>query len=394
MAYFAGNSLGLMPRTVRQALNVELDSWQEHAVEGHFLGTNPWMHYHRLCTAPLTRLTGAQEQEVVCTNSLTTNLHLLMVSFYRPEGRRNLVLMEAGAFPSDQYAVESQVRFHGLHPADCVVELTPEKGRRCLSPEQILEAIHTYGSRLALVLMPGVQYQTGQVFDIAEITRAGHAVGARVGFDLAHAVGNIPLRLHEWGPDFAVWCSYKYLNSGPGGPGGLFVHERHANRSDLPRFAGWWGHDESTRFDMQPGFRPMPGAAGWQLSNAPVLGMAAHHASLRIFDQAGMDALVARSAQLSGYLRHQLEALREKYGPDSLELITPDQPGSYGCQQSFSVGARGPELLRYLQDNGVLLDFRRPDILRMAPVPLYNQPEEIDRCCEHLDHWLALNGAR
>ena len=391
MAYFAGNSLGLMPRSVRHALDVELDSWQEHAVEGHFRGQNPWMHYHHICTPSLARLTGALDEEVVCTNGLTANLHLMMVSFFRPQGDRNMILMEAGAFPSDQYAVESQVRFHGLDPGRCVVELKPGAGRRCLTSRQISDAIQQYGARLALVLMPGVQYQTGQVFDIGEITRMGHEAGARVGFDLAHAVGNISLNLHDWGPDFAVWCSYKYLNSGPGGPGGLFVHERHAHNPELPRFAGWWGHDESTRFEMQASFHPMRGAAGWQLSNAPVLGMAAHHASLEIFDRAGMDHLTERAAELSGYLRHRLVDIQHRRGADALELITPHEPGSYGCQQSFSVGSHGEELLLSLQQNGVLIDFRRPDILRMAPVPLYNQPEEIDHCCDLLDHWLSLH---
>jgi len=380
-----------MPRTVRQKIEVELSSWQENAVEGHFRGQNPWMHYHHLCSPSLARLTGALEDEVVCTNSLTTNLHLMMVSFYRPTNSRNIILMESGAFPSDQYAVETQLRFHGLDPTQSLIELTPSPGRRSLSMDQIRDAIHQYGNRIALVLMPGVQYQSGQVFDLAEITRLGHEVGARVGFDLAHAVGNIKLNLHDWGPDFAVWCSYKYLNSGPGGPGGLFVHQRHAQSPELPRFAGWWGHNESTRFQMQAGFRPMPGAAGWQLSNAPVLSMAAHCASLEIFDRAGTEYLQQRAAQLSAYLRHRLEDIQQRRGGNAIQLITPGEPGSFGCQQSFSVGQRGEELLKHLQQNGVLLDFRRPDILRMAPVPLYNQPGEIDRACDLIDHWLGQN---
>jgi len=380
-----------MPRTVRQKIEVELSSWQENAVEGHFRGQNPWMHYHHLCSPSLARLTGALEDEVVCTNSLTTNLHLMMVSFYRPTNSRNIILMESGAFPSDQYAVETQLRFHGLDPTQSLIELTPSPGRRSLSMDQIRDAIHQYGNRIALVLMPGVQYQSGQVFDLAEITRLGHEVGARVGFDLAHAVGNIKLNLHDWGPDFAVWCSYKYLNSGPGGPGGLFVHQRHAQSPELPRFAGWWGHNESTRFQMQAGFRPMPGAAGWQLSNAPVLSMAAHCASLEIFDRAGTEYLQERAAQLSAYLRHRLEDIQQRRGGNAIQLITPGEPGSFGCQQSFSVGQRGEELLKHLQQNGVLLDFRRPDILRMAPVPLYNQPGEIDRACDLIDHWLGQN---
>jgi len=380
-----------MPRTVRQKIEVELSSWQENAVEGHFRGQNPWMHYHHLCSPSLARLTGALEDEVVCTNSLTTNLHLMMVSFYRPTNSRNIILMESGAFPSDQYAVETQLRFHGLDPTQSLIELTPSPGRRSLSMDQIRDAIHQYGNRIALVLMPGVQYQSGQVFDLAEITRLGHEVGARVGFDLAHAVGNIKLNLHDWGPDFAVWCSYKYLNSGPGGPGGLFVHQRHAQSPELPRFAGWWGHNESTRFQMQAGFRPMPGAAGWQLSNAPVLSMAAHCASLEIFDRAGTEYLHERAAQLSAYLRHRLEDIQQRRGGNAIQLITPGEPGSFGCQQSFSVGQRGEELLKHLQQNGVLLDFRRPDILRMAPVPLYNEPGEIDRACDLIDHWLGQN---
>ena len=391
MAYFAGNSLGLMPRTVRAMLEVELNSWQEHAVEGHFRGLNPWMHYHHFCTDALARITGALKEEVVCANSLTTNLHLMMVSFFRPKDQRNIILMEAGAFPSDQYAVETQLRFHGLDPAQSLVELKPKGEGRTITNGQIRDAIQQYGHRIALILLPGVQYQTGQVFDMAEITRWGHEVGATVGFDLAHAVGNINLQLHNWGPDFAVWCSYKYLNSGPGGPGGLFVHQRHAQNPELPRFAGWWGHDEASRFEMESGFRPMKGAAGWQLSNAPVLGMAAHRASLDIFDRAGTAHLQERAQALSGYLRHRLEDIQNRRGAHAIELITPSEPGSYGCQQSFSVGQRGEDLLQYLHQNGALLDFRRPDILRMAPVPLYNQPEEIDLCCDLIDHWLGQN---
>ncbi|WP_460501133.1 kynureninase, partial [Hymenobacter agri] len=286
-AYFCGNSLGLLPRTARAAVEREFASWEERGVEGHFLGASPWMHYHENLTAATARLVGARPLEVVVMNNLTVNLHLLLVTFYRPTATRYKVLMEGGAFPSDQYALESQARLHGLHPDDVIVELVPRPGEHTLRTEDIEAKIAELGDSLATIIIGGVNYYTGQLFDMAAITRAGHAVGAMVGFDLAHAAGNVELRLHDWDVDFACWCTYKYLNSGPGGTSGVFVHERFAERPDLVRLAGWWGHDASERFKMKKGFRPMPGAAGWQLSNAQIFPMAIHAAALALVERAG-----------------------------------------------------------------------------------------------------------
>jgi kynureninase len=285
--YFCGNSLGLQPKAVAPALQQELEQWKTYGVEGHFKGQHPWMYYHKFLAAQSAAVVGAREEEVVVMNTLTTNLHLLMVSFYRPTADRFKIIMEAGAFPSDQYAVESQVKFHGFTPEEAIVEIAPRPGEDTLRTEDICAIIEKEGPQTALVMFAGVNYYTGQFFDLEAITKAGHQAGALVGFDLAHAAGNIPLKLHEWGPDFAVWCSYKYLNSGPGGPSGAFVHERHANNPDLPRFAGWWGHDEEHRFLMEKGFIPMRGAAGWQLSNAQIFSFAAHKASLDLFAEVG-----------------------------------------------------------------------------------------------------------
>ena len=300
--YFCGNSLGLQPRGVDAALMQELKHWREHAVEGHFRGDMPWMHYHKFLQPQTARLVGAKESEVVVMNTLTTNLHLLMVSFYQPSQQRFKIIMEAHAFPSDQYAVESQVRYHGFSPEEAIVEVAPRAGEETLRTEDILATIEQHGSEVALVLFGGVNYYTGQYFDLKKITEAAHKAGACAGFDLAHTAGNLPLRLHDWGVDFACWCSYKYLNSGPGGPSGIFVHERHGNRPELPRFAGWWGHDEAHRFLMQKGFVPMQGAAGWQLSNAQIFSMAAHRVSLDLFDEVGMEALRNKAVKMTGYL--------------------------------------------------------------------------------------------
>ena len=299
-AYFVGNSLGLQPRGARAQVEDVLDKWAMEAVEGHFRGNSQWMTYHALLSAQLAEVVGAQPDEVIAMNSLTANLHFLMVGFYRPTAERPAILMEAGAFPSDRYALESQVRFHGFDPATDLVEVQPGADG-LFGMEAIAEAIETHGHRLALVLWPGVQYRTGEAFDLAEITRLGHAAGAVVGFDLAHAVGNLPLQLHDSNADFAVWCHYKYLNSGPGAVAGAFVHARHAT-ADRPRFAGWWGHDQATRFQMGPDFQPTPGADGWQLSNPPILGLAPLRASLDLFTEAGMPALRAKSERLTGYL--------------------------------------------------------------------------------------------
>ena len=375
--YFCGNSLGLQPRTVEEALLRELKHWREEAVEGHFRGEMPWMYYHKFLQPQSARLTGAKPEEVVVMNTLTTNLHLMMVSFYRPEGRRRKILVEGGAFPSDQYAVESQLRFHGIDPEEGMVELLPREGEHCLRTEDILRRIEELGEELALVLLGGVNYYTGQFFDLEAITRAAHAQGAVAGFDLAHAVGNVPLRLHDWDVDFAVWCSYKYLNAGPGGPSGVFVHERHGDRPDLPRFAGWWGYEEENRFLMRKGFKPMRGAAGWQLSNAQILSFAAHKAGLDIFDEAGMDALRQKSLRLTGYLEFLLNRLNEQ--SRRFEIITPARPEERGCQLSLLALEQGRALYDYLTENDVVCDWREPNVIRVAPVPLYNSFEDVWR---------------
>lgn len=388
--YFCGNSLGLRPKGVKRALLKELEQWSEYAVEGHFQGDRPWMHYHKLLKPMTARLVGAKEIEVVVMNTLTVNLHLMMVSFYRPDAHRYKIIMEAGAFPSDQYAVESQVRFHGFHPGDAIIEVAPRKGEHLLRTEDILDVIKREGPETALVMFSGVQYYTGQLFDIPAITKAARDCGARVGFDLAHAAGNVPLKLHEWGPDFAVWCTYKYLNSGPGGPSGVFVHERHAHRPELPRFAGWWGHDESVRFNMEKGFVPMRGADGWQLSNAQVLALAAHQASLHVFDEVGMDQLRQKSVLLTGYMHGILKML----DPAQLhyQIISPTIPSERGCQLSLLTSPKGRHLFDYLHEHGVIADWREPNVIRFAPVPLYNSFEDVYRLGKIMeDALLTLN---
>lgn len=373
--YFCGNSLGLQPKSIRPALLAELDQWQTHGVEGHFRGDLPWMHYHKFLAAQSARLVGALPHEVVVMNTLTVNLHLMMVSFYRPTRERFKIIMEAGAFPSDQYAVESQVRWHGYSPEEAIIEVAPREGADYLHTEDILAVIEKEGPQTALVMFGGVNYYTGQFYDLEKITAAGHKAGALVGFDLAHTAGNLPLRLHDWGPDFAVWCSYKYLNSGPGGPSGAFVHERHADNAELPRFAGWWGHDESVRFQMRKGFKPMHGAAGWQLSNAQILAFAAHKASLDIFDAVGMDALRAKSLQLTGFLEFVLDQANQ--GKNRFRIITPRDPAQRGCQLSALTDEGGRELFEHLSAQGVIADWREPNVIRFAPVPLYNSFEDV-----------------
>lgn len=385
--YLCGNSLGLQPRSVEKALLDELEQWKTYGVEGHFKGDMPWMHYHKFLTPQTARLVGAKQEEVVVMNTLTTNLHLLMVSFYRPTRSRFKIIMEGGAFPSDQYAVESQVRFHGFNPEDAIVEVHPKPGETNLKTEHIIEAIKTHGESTALVMFGGVNYFTGQWYDLEAITRAGHASGAIVGFDLAHAAGNVPLKLHDWDVDFAVWCSYKYLNSGPGGPSGAFVHEKHSNKPELPRFAGWWGHDEDSRFLMKKGFIPMKGAAGWQLSNAQIFSFAAHKASLDIFDDAGMDALRKKSELMTGFMEYLIsEANRSGY---HFNIITPKTPKDRGCQLSIITDESGRELYKHLMNNGVIADWREDNlfgknagVIRVAPVPLYNSFEDVFRFVE------------
>ena len=379
LIYFCGHSLGLQPRSVGRYVTQELDKWHRQGVEGHFEEPTPWVSYHTLLKPALAHVVGAQQGEVVAMNNLTTNLHLMMVSFYRPTAKRYKILLEAEAFPSDHYAVESQVRYHGYAPEEAIVALRPREGETTLRTEDIIEAIAD--PALALVLWPGVQYYTGQWFDIPAITEAAHRAGTPVGFDLAHAVGNVPLRLHDWNVDFAVWCSYKYLNAGPGNNGGLFVHEGYAHDTTLPRFAGWWGHDATERFRMQPGFRPMPGADGWQLSNVNILSMAAQRASLEITQRAGMAALRRKSVLLTGFLEQSLRqmGLLDK----KVKIITPSTPEARGCQLSLVV-ARGKPVFDLLTQAGVVADWREPDVIRVAPVPLYNTFEEVYRFCQLL----------
>lgn len=375
--YFCGNSLGLQPKPVRAALLAELDQWATYGVEGHFEGEKPWMYYHKFLIPQSARLVGALPHEVVVMNTLTVNLHLMLVSFYRPDSRRFKIIMEAGAFPSDQYAIESQVRWHGFDPDTAIVEVAPRPGEDTLHTGDIVDAIAREGDRTALVLFGGVNYYTGQFYDLAAIVKAAHRAGAYAGFDLAHAAGNLPLHLHDWDADFAVWCSYKYLNSGPGGPAGAFVHERHGDNPAMPRFAGWWGHDESERFKMRKGFKPMRGAEGWQLSNAQILAFAAHKASLDIFDAAGMAALREKSLRLTGFLEFVLE--QASGGKNRFRLITPRDPQSRGCQLSMLTDAHGKALFDYLARHGVVADWREPNVIRFAPVPLYNSFEDVWR---------------
>jgi kynureninase len=384
--YFCGNSLGLQPRGARKAVEQVLDKWAHEAVEGHFRGQAQWLTYHEQVREPLARIVGALPGEVVAMNSLTANLHLMMVSFYRPTSRRPAILIEAGAFPSDRHAVESQIRFHGFNPDTDLIEVEPDEAEGTISMEALERAIAEHGPRLALVLWPGVQYRTGQAFDLAEITRLAHAAGAVAGFDLAHAAGNLPLALHDADADFAVWCNYKYLNAGPGAVAGAFVHQRHA-QADLPRFAGWWGHEKETRFLMAPQFRPTPGAEGWQLSNPPVLALAPLLASLELFDKAGGIAAVrAKSERLTGFLEELIEARLL----DTLEIITPAEPERRGCQLSLRVAGgreRGRELFDYLAKVGVLGDWREPDVIRISPVPLYNSFKDVHRFVEEVEMW-------
>ena len=364
--YLTGNSLGLQPRSTRAFVEQELEDWAKLAVEGHVHARNPWLPYHEFLTEQMARVVGAKPIETVVMNSLTVNLHLMMISFYRPSGSRNKIVIEKGAFPSDQYAVESQIRFHGL--GGQLIELTARDGESTLRTEDIVETIDRHADELALLLLGGVNYYTGQAFDMKAITEAGHRAGAVVGFDLAHAAGNIQLHLHEWNVDFAAWCSYKYLNAGPGAVAGAFIHERHARAFDLPRFAGWWGHDKDTRFLMGPEFRPMEGAEGWQISNPPILQMAALRASLEIFDEIGMRALRQKSEKLTGYL----EFLLRKIGDERISIITPSDPKQRGCQLSIRVKNSDKDLFNAITAGGVVADWREPDVIRVAPVPLYN----------------------
>ena len=384
--YFTGNSLGLQPKKAAEYIQEELADWAKFGVEGHFHAKRPWYSYHENLCEMTAKIVGAKPVEVVVTHSLTTNLHLLLVSFYRPQGKRTKIICEAKAFPSDQYVLESQVNFHGLTQEN-IVEVFPRDGEELIHLEDVLAKIKELGEELALVMFGGVNYYTGQLFDMQKITAAAHAVGAIAGFDLAHATGNVNLHLHDWNVDFATWCGYKYLNSSPGGVSGIFVHERHANDSSLPRFAGWWGHDKEARFQMEKGFQPLAGAEGWQLSNAPVLGMAAHLAALEIFNEAGMDNIGEKRDLITSYLEFVIDSISEKYKEKcSFELITPRDKTQRGTQLSVKINGQGAELFKRICELGVLADWREPNVIRLAPVPLYTSYED----CFHFGQVLEI----
>ncbi len=366
--YLCGNSLGLQPVTAESYVYEVLDDWKTFGVEGHFRALHPWMNYHELLTDKMARIVGGLPEEVVCMNSLSVNLHLLMVSFYRPSGSRYKILVEERAFPSDRYAVASQVRFHGYDPDDAVVTFAPREGEDTLRLEDLDALLAREGSSIALILLGGVQYYSGQALDMQYIAGLGHRHGCVVGFDLAHAAGNIPLSLHDWDADFAAWCSYKYLNAGPGSTAGIFIHQRHLNDPSIPRFEGWWGTKKSTRFRMEPVFDPIAGAEAWQNSNPAILPMAALRASLEIFDSAGMDAIRAKSVKLTGYLRDLLVTKHTR----RFSIITPAVPGERGCQLSIHVYDNGNAAFDVLHKAGIVCDWREPGIIRVAPAPLYN----------------------
>lgn len=379
VVYFTGNSLGLQPKSVRDAINTELDDWGKWGVEGHFEAQNPWVSYHELLTEKTARIVGAKAKEVVVTHSLTTNLHLLMISFYRPNGKRNKIICEKKAFPSDQYALQSQAKLNGFKPEEVIIEVGPRDGEHLIREEDIIATIKEVGDELAMVMIGGVNYYSGQVFDMKTITEAGHQVGAKVGFDLAHAAGNIKLELNAWNVDFATWCSYKYLNSSPGGVSGMYINEKHVANEELVRLAGWWGHNKEERFLMADEFQPIPTAESWQLSNAPVIAMAIHNASLSIFDEVGMDALIAKRDQLTGYLEFIINDISSRYENVDFEIITPKELSKRGAQLSILAHGKGKELFNYISKEGVVADWREPNVIRIAPAPLYNNYEDVYR---------------
>lgn len=379
--YFCGNSLGLQPKSVKGAIEEELTNWAEKAVEGHFRGENPWLFYHKLLKKQYKDIVGAKPVEVVAMNTLTVNLHLMLVSFYQPTKKRFKIMVEADAFPSDHYAVNSQAEFHGFDAEKAIVQLYPREGEIALRTKDILARIEEEGDELALVMLGGINYYTGQFFDLKKITKKAHSVGAFCGFDLAHAAGNVKLELHKWNVDFAVWCTYKYLNSGPGSVSGVFVHENHAKNQKLPRFAGWWGHDEDERFLMDKKFKPMTGADGWQLSNSQITTMASHKASLDIFEEAGMENLLAKSKKLTGYLEFLMHELNKEQDKLKIKIITPKRRG---CQLSLVFSKHGKKIHQKISRKGVIADWREPDVIRIAPTPLYNSFEDVFKFYELL----------
>ena len=370
--YFTGNSLGLQPKTAAQFITHELEDWASLGVEGHMHARNPWLSYHEVFPALYRSLLGSKDDEVVVMNQLTVNLHLLLATFYRPAGSRYKIICEAKAFSSDQYALQSRVELHGLDPKDVIIEVSPRTGEYLIRNEDVIETISTHGDSVALVLFGGVNYYTGQFFDLEAITAAAHKAGAYAGFDLAHAVGNVALDLHNWNVDFAAWCSYKYLNSGPGGVSGVFIHNNHSTNTALPRLAGWWGTNKEARFKMEKGFQPIPSAEGWQISNAPVLSMSVHRAALELFEAAGMKNLIFKSRMLKNYLRSLIEEINASAGQQLINIITPESDEESGCQLSLVPAQNGREIFNELSAAGIITDWREPDVIRVAPVPLYN----------------------
>jgi kynureninase len=383
--YMTGNSLGLQPKLTKKYVNQELEDWANLGVEGHFDAKNPWLHYHEYLTESMAKVVGAKPIEVVVMNTLTTNLHLMMVSFYKPTKTRYKILIESDAFPSDKYAVESQLRHHGIDDKDGLVLWKPRKGEALLNYEDLESILETQGHDIALIIIGGLNYYTGQFFNLKHITDLGHKHGCNVGFDCAHGAGNVELNLHDSGADFAVWCTYKYLNAGPGSLGGCFVHERHAHKKNLNRFTGWWSHNKETRFNMRDEFNQLPGAEGWQLSNPPILSMAAIKASLDLFNDVGIDKLTAKSKKLTGYF----EFLLNELGNDIISIISPSNPNERGCQLSIQVKNADKTLHNKLTEVGIISDWREPDVIRCAPVPFYNSFEDVYRLVKHLS--LALS---
>jgi kynureninase len=375
--YFTGNSLGLQPKRTQAYVDEVMNDWAKLAVEGHFYADKPWWDYHERFAVPLSGIMGAKPSEITVMNTLTVNLHLMMVSFYRPTPKKYKIICEEKAFPSDQYMFQSQVKFHGFNPSDAIVEIKRREGEHNIRHEDIIAKIEEVGEELALVLIGGVNYYTGQVFDIKSITEAGHKTGAYVGWDLAHAAGNIELELHDWDVDFACWCSYKYMNSGPGNASGCFVHERHHHDNDLPRFAGWWGHNKERRFKMEPDFDPVNGADGWQISNLPILSLAPYLASVEMFAEVGMKKLIQKRNLLTAYLEFILHEIDREIDGTEFEIITPQNQEERACQLSVYLHGQGRALFEYLMKNGVITDWREPNVIRLAPVPFYCSFEDM-----------------
>jgi kynureninase len=378
--YFCGNSLGLLSKKIPGAIEQELKDWKTMAVGGYMNAKNPWLNYQHYFARPMSKIMGCKKAEITVMNTLTVNLHLLLLSFYKPTTTRYKIIMEAGAFPSDQYAVETQVKFYGYNPDDAIIEIKPRDGEKLLRTDDIIKIVEENGDSIAVLLLGGINYYTGQLYDIKSITAATQKIGAIAGFDLAHVAGNVPMHLHDWNVDFAVWCSYKYLNGGPGAVGGVYIHERYANNIEYRRMAGWWGNDEKTRFKMEKGFIPQMGAGGWQVSTAQVFNMVSLKASLELFDKAGIDAIRAKSILLTGYLAFLLNQLKNI----SFEIITPTKAKDRGAQLSLFFNQRGKEIHQQLTNNGVIVDYREPGVIRVAPAPLYNSFEEVYRFYEIL----------